>query len=1241
MARSLSPTLTAEQNNLHRTPAGKVTVERFLPEWSAHISGLTGGETEEFAHGHVAAVAVDGNGAGEDILLRARSGSYSNRGGAANPQDGHLYVSVLMGSDLEDPTAWDDDAKWSDSGITGLMYPAWTANSGAEHGGSIAAAIWDDGGTLKGRVFYTKANGDLAYVDVTLSTGAVSGETVIASVGTGAQLASMQIGACTYDEVFVLLNQLVEAGLAGWHQDVYGSFVRRYYYSGGWQTDDSFFYHTHAEAGLVRDGPDEGDDFGDTSCDGITAQWGKRPCGGLAVCDIDDDTVLVSLGLTFWRKWGYDTHAQGLMSFIYHRDSGWWEVGPEAGRADFNEARRLDFDLFARGYQVEGSNFMTWSRYVEPADLVQTEGAETMPRLEEAVFARVSADGKYLTQLQHLGSPDQLTAAALAAINHDGGKRLYALGWRAVWESPLAAAVCSVDEAQDMEMYCSGFGTIQDNRMGMGIDMDLEDPSILTAAGTVVRSGSLTRAYYGIPGELVQIAQGYLDLTTPILQAGEDFSEGAQLNGRGDKLLLDVKAESIEDMLPQNVMEVPPDEPIKHVDLHRGYWQVVEMEWPNLFFSGTFGDLNGEKAYRLRSFPYAQTGGEGGVGDPGQVLNSRQQHKGSWFKDISWLAMLPMVDGSIEASVRFGDVNNEGNFSFEAEDGNQVYTTINRSNGVITTIEWRTEGFGGPIFNTVAQSAVMAGLLCHAPEVGKKYAFVWEYNSDFSTSSHTDDTWTAENFDRADYSTHGTGANRLYLIVSDYDGSDWVHKSVAGITATGLTPGQPADLKMVVLGGTIYCFYRLHSTGTPNQWRFAFSHKAGRFGAGRFGLVGRGHAGIQWDVLYPGRDLIAKCDNYVDFWDIKLSDAVQDLTLEDHLGRYCWRGFTETDFRSEVEEASRTVNAAASHSYGNVAANLTIDFKVSIPANGNEAGVFVRGVSSGSPTDDCIKIGLVAHGTANSAGNEVNYYVVKRLFASGVETASARAYSPIPIQLGPGTPVPVRVTVRGTLYSVWIAGNYAGHFRDETELGFYYGLYAEGGNADFSEIHVPELYEVPKNALLEPGSSMWDGMQRVLGQRRVKGMFLWDGTLRFSYFITHDSGPSFEETIWQNEHKKNERFYSIVKVKGTDTEALFTSQTLLARGRRYYPVINPEIQYREFAYREAQAIATEAAERQAEATFRGLPDLRVEAEDEIGIVVSRQGISGDYLVDDVSLSFTFGDEPDSVMTVSTRQKVTL
>ncbi len=1215
MARTLSAALTAEMNSLERTPYGELTAERWLPKWTARISGLSGGKLEQYAHGHAAAVAADANGAGEDILFRARSGSF------ANPQDGKLYISIVKGADLAAPATW--DGLWTDTGVTGLMHPAWSNNSGAAYGGSIAAAVWNNAGTWTGRVFYIVAStGALVHRDYNLATGAaIGGATTIATLGAG-NLASMQIGACKQDEIFALFTGQVEASQAGWQKPIYGTLVRRYAYSGSWSLDGyTFPYHTLMEGHAVKDNLDY-----DAASTGTVAQWGKRPCGGLAVNEIDANTVAVTFGAIHWRRRGYWTHNAGLRSFIYHRDSGWWEPGAEVDRADFTDGQRLHLPVFARGCQVGGNNIVVWSRLREPADFQQSNSAPVIARLREVVWAKLSGDGSHLTHFERLGDQDNLTAAAMVEINHGGNQTLYAVGWRSVYESEMAAAVGSVDTPLlDLADYATGWSADWNNRLGMRVDADLFDPSP-AHAGTLEK-GLLVRARFGIPTETVQVAQGWIDQITPSLDAGKDgLSESAAINARADLMLQNTVAEALGDELAHNHIFIAPTDPIKHVAINKGVWQVASMNWPNKFFAGEFGALNGRACYRLKSFPFAQTGGD--------LL---QQYKGSWFKDITWLGLPPRVEGAIEASVRFGDDNNIGNFNFKAADGNQVYATPVWSNGVITRIDWRTGGYGGSIWNTVYQYAVMAGLICHAPETGRKYAFVWEHQSNFASSSHTDDTWTGENFDRATYSV--TGSNRLYLLVSDYSGGNWVHKDVATLSATGLTPGKPADLRMQVVGGTIYCFYRYHSTGAPNLWRLAFSHKSGRFGASQFGIIGRGHGGIVWDALRNGENYIKRTINEVDFWNIHLSDAVVDRTMEEHLRRRCWQGWTETRFTAKVEEASRAVNAGAFYSYGTPATNPTLTFKVSIPANTNEAGVFVRGVDSGT-TNDCVKIGLVAHSTANSGGSTVNYYAVKRRFSGGAEVTSARAYSPAPIKIEPGKPTPVRVTARGNVYAIWVAGNFAGHFIDSTSLGLYFGLYATGGNATFSDIAVPELYEVPIFAPLKVNQSMAEAVRQVLSGRRIKAVFQYDGAIKFSYFGMHDAGPNLEDTLVKSDYRNNDRFLSVVRVEGAYTWAEYASAVMLARGRHFQMVHNPDIYHYEFAYREAQAIAQEVAERQQEAAFDGLPDLRIEPEDSVGIIVSEQGLAGDFLVDDVKLSYSIeGQRAD--MTIGARASVAL
>jgi hypothetical protein len=1281
MAITLSPTLTTEMNSLNRHHASKATVERFLPEWMPKVTGLSTYAYEQYAHGHAAAVAAGANGAGEDVLFRARSGSF------ANPFDGLLYVAAIKGNDLDNPSTW--ESKWVNTGVGSLMYPAWYNNVSANqacNGGSVAV-VWS--GSFF-RVFFVQNGGQLWYADFNTNGAAISSFYNIANLGANSySLSSLQIASCAHTELFVLRTELIEASEASWHKPIYGSAIHHYSGDqGSWSDWPAFPFHNQAEAALVRDsqlkyGP-AGQEWGTESAWDVVYQWGKRPCGGLAANDLGDGRVVVSAGFTFWKRYGYNTHNQGILTFIYHRSSAQWERGVEVDLSDY-VTERLDYALFARGSSVEGNNILVWNRNVEPSDYDQLEASLSLPRVREVVYAKFDPTGRALTQYQYLGDQNDLTAAAILAVNHAGHKWLYAVGWRNVYQSPPAAFLCSVPSPTDLELYVNGFKTSVNNRYGMSVDLDVEDASVLFQADSPLQSGRLVKVYAGTTTEMTQIAQGLVDTISPSFSLAAE-NHRAKLVARAEKGLLDPRSEELTEIMPQNTEFIAPTDPIVHIANHAGCWETVKLEWPSKHFPGTYSSLNGRTAYRLRSFPWAWTGGDQGYGYPGMVLDQRPQHKGTWWNDAAWADLSPMVDGSIEATVRFGDVNNAGQFDFWARDGNHVYATLNRQNGLLYTIYWRTGGYGGSIWNTVNQYACMAGLICHAAEMDKKFSFVWEasaasntvynnsdkvpsdwigYPKPFSASSHTDDTWKAETMDRCDFRGYSLGVNKLYLVLSDYDDSDpdwqknsrWIHRVVAGgIDAVGLTPGQPADLKMQVLGGTIFCFYRPHQVDSqaPSQWRFAFSYKAGRFGAGRFGIVGRGHAGIQWDSFYyakagstnrTGRNLIPQYDNYVDFWDIKLSDCVMDRPMEEVLRRRCWQGFTPTTFTALVNEAAPpAIASGAVRSYNIPVENLTLDFKATTSALSGEYGVICRAVDPNNvASKQHVRIGLEVNGGLPSATNPVTSYVVKRVYdANGAEVVANREYSPSPIYLHNTWPLPVRVTVRGNIYSIWVAGNYLGHFVDDTPGGVYFGLYSMGATTTFTNVYVPELYEVLENSTLEVNQTIFDAIQNMIGKRALKGVFQPSGALKLSYFEIHDTGPSFMDTLKQSAVRLSDRFFSIVRVDGAYTWAIYASEVLLKFGRRFMQASFPDIFHREFCYREARNLCIRAAEDQVQATFTGLPDYRVQPEDKIEIIVEQQNIAGHFLVDDVTHTFQMDqDDPAADSEISTRQFVVI
>ena len=1276
-----SPTLTNEMNSLHRKPASQLTVEQYLPEWEPRITGLSPGKFEQYALGHAAVLIQNGNGAGNDIIFRVRVGSF------ADPQSSFMYVASIKGADLGNAAGW--ESLWVDSTISDAVYPAWISNSGANYGGALAAAVDTQSQTV--RVFYFSVGGYIKFADfnyngVLLTSGSIASHPVDAS---------MQLASCRFDEVFVSSFQQVEPGYASWHKPIYGTRINRYYYSSGWQSDGSFLFHTHAES-ILKNTQDY-----DAPNEEIVAQWGKRLNGGLAANQIGGNIVVVSFGVTFWRRWGYNTHSQGLMSFLYYRDSGLWQRGLESGVADYAKSMRVSYDTFAKNSIVDDANFIVWSRNDEPLDIEQADGNERIPRLREVVYAKIDPTGKYITQFQSLGPQDDLTGASIVAARHGTSKYLFAIGWRGVYESIPASFVCTVPDSYKayLDVSSNAVNVTVDNAYGMTINFDLIHCAVLFN-GSVVKSGNLLRAYYGIEGELVQVAQAYLDMSNPVIKL-RPAQHTAKPIARADKPLMDTRAESINDILPQSTRDVPPDKPIKYVSRHAGYWSLEQVKWPALFFPGEFPNMVDKLVYQCQSSMEAFTGGSkpgggevapGVYGNGGKIWETKLHKKGSFYSDIVWLAHSPMIDGSIQTSTRMGDNIGQQNFAFNSTNGCPVSAAIVRQSGLIQRIDWSTHDCDSApdgVWNRVAQESTMTGVICHAVEVGKKYAFVWEANSNFPQGSHLEDQagryWNSLVFDAPDFGAAGrppnlsgtVGRNKLYLVLSDYDESTpewtkpadrvndpnwqnnqrWIHRYVAGgIDATGLTVGKPAELKMQVLGGTIHCFYRPYTEPTKSLWRHAFSYQAGRFGAGKFGIVGRGHSGIQWDALWEGRNYINRCDNVVDFWDIRMSDNIMDQTMQDCLSAFTWQGLTTPMFRTLVDEESIFIPADTLSSAFDAPPlfatplaieNLTIDFELEVNTTGGEAGVWFRATNHLDPQQDCIYLGLRVGSTYKAGDNTLNCYAVKRVFSGGLEQTSHRDYSPSPLHLRPDTKLPCRITVRGNLFTIWVAGNQIGHFGyyNETEApppelakSYYFGLYTIGSSATYRKIKVPELYEIPTYSLLDVNQTMRDAITKLVGKRRIKGVYQPDGSLLFSYFSWHDTLPTFSDLLIQNEYKMTDRFYSVCHVEGAYTYAVYSSPALLGRGRRFIQAHNPDLMLAEHCYREARMIVQNMAEQMEQATFVGPLDIRIRPEDAVPIIVAQQDINNVFLVESISLQFDMAKRK-SLVIANTRKEI--
>jgi len=1160
--------------NLFKTPKASLTTEPFIPCFTELIHD----SANDYRLYHTACVMKNGK------LFRARATS--------------------------------TNLQWS---ITTVVTPNWRsiaiANL-ANYGQVFACCPKADGGV---RLIVTKKEGGnfrLAVIDFSVVSGNPDQYEIVHNGGQpiNGLTDTAQIGIVSENEIWVHYgSSLVEPRGNIWQTDILGSSFTRYTMGANptiWNTVYNFPFLTHASAGQVTSEPGGNSDL-------VNLQWGYIPHGGLSVNEIDSDTVVISVGMTFWRKFGFDTHRQGLMTFIYHRGSGLWERGDETGAEDYEIDMRLNVDCFASGSKIEGNNFVIWNRLHEPASYDQLSTTANIPRHHGTYYAKLSANGRYLSQYQYLGDSRKLTGAKLVKFN---GK-LYAIGYEAVYEAPLANWLCRVENPTSLEMHLNSFGVQVNNRQGMSIQSLVEDATIIIEDTCSI--GQLIRA--SIDG--VQVAQGLVDTLTPTIKSSANpagWSHKGNLVARADKALQDVRAEITEDTLTQNTVFLYPDPPIKGIYKHRGNWVWNRMNWAEKFFPGQYLNLENRAAYELNSSPSADISTNGmTTGMGGKVWDTKPEKVGTWFQDTVWLAMPPMCDGMISAKVRFGDNNNQANFAG---------ATIIRENGLITKINWDA-GMG-----VQPQGACMAGLIVSAASDRQKYAFVWEADSRFRVSTHSQSY--RETFDNVDW-TGSQGVNKLYLMVSDYNADnerwvmdgEWETQALIVRDAIDLVPGRPAELMVQVIGGTMFCYYRpVPTTGNgQNRWRFAFKFRTGRFGAGRYGLVARGQSNIQWDELWPVRRELNRCDNVTHFWDIKASDGVMDRTIKDLLEKYAWKGLTQTHFTYLIDEP-RLLQGIWN---GVNALDPVIDFDIRFTRTG-ESGLAVRATGNTmSPTTSYVSLTIECNGENNQS------YFIKRVYLNGVLTN--KDYFPLSIPIKVNQTIPVRISVLDSVYSMWIAGTYCGHFNDSIELGRLIGMWEAGkNNSIISDVKLPELYEVVSAVLVDVNQPMDAVIKNIIDKRRIKSVFNRDGSLHFSYYshFTHDNPKHFEDSLIQNSYKMSDRFISAQEVHGACHYATYENPTLLCMGRRFSSVTIDNILTPEFCYLAAKEIVRGIWETMDMPTFIGLYDLAVHPEDAVTITVKQQDMDKrKFLIDDIQYGFKLDQfaDPQFMMTVSCRQ----
>ncbi|MCP4708117.1 MAG: hypothetical protein GY869_05805, partial [Planctomycetes bacterium] len=388
-------------DHLIQQPTVDVTIERWLPRWAEMCNvEIIAGENSHYAFGHSACVS-------SSALFRCRTGD------EYFPHTGRLFVAIISGNDLNYPHNFENH--WINTDIDNLLTPV---NDEPNSPGGMLDCI-DDPGNSRFLVLGVTDSGRLNLYRIPYSYGAGTPSYSTITTLTEQDMYGAQFAFVSATEFYLHRLKQVEPaipGTGGWgEQSIWGSFIERYVYSGGWKLDDSFYFHTHAESGLARDSQ-FGNNFSDATASDVTKQWGFRPNGGFAIFPRTNGRI-VAIGRTFWRRYGYNTHNQNIASYIHYHQAGLWERGFEIGNADFEDGYRLDYDSFARGSMVGTRQILVWTRLLEPSDFMQEADSIVIPRNSEVVYAVIDETGKNISSWQYLGDPRYLNCAKILKIN--------------------------------------------------------------------------------------------------------------------------------------------------------------------------------------------------------------------------------------------------------------------------------------------------------------------------------------------------------------------------------------------------------------------------------------------------------------------------------------------------------------------------------------------------------------------------------------------------------------------------------------------------------------------------------------------------------------------------------------------------------------------------------------------------------------------------------------------------------
>lgn len=204
-----------------------------------------------------------------------------------------------------------------------------------------------------------------------------------------------------------------------------------------------------------------------------------------------------------------------------------------------------------------------------------------------------------------------------------------------------------------------------------------------------------------------------------------------------------------------------------------------------------------------------------------------------------------------------------------------------------------------------------------------------------------------------------------------------------------------------------------------------------------------------------------------------------------------------------------------------------------------------------------------------------------------------------------------------------------GVFDSNLTTAGYVGLVNAG--ATWTNVRIPDMTELLDYHALDAEKSAQAGLSELLAKTRFKYFVRYDGSLRMGSFANRASVDTYQGSaglLHGNKVTTNRFALNAIIPAGNYYALRFAARELARIGRRLFRKVDYTDAFtNEAAYNAGALVVTRAEELASEYTATSPPVWPAEREDRITVVNTRDGVSADYVVNDLAWDYEIGQTP--------------